>query len=231
MDASAPPPRRTIWTRSGPLTSTLPPEQVERLSWRTQVTFGDSATLGLWVFGTGAWLTGLVEAHVFPPAAFTALVPVLLVNSGLAQFTSGIMTFRRANTVIGGLLCSFGSLNATRGTLLLFEAVGLLHGGSYVDQIQGCLAEAYAWFALSLTLAALRMNAVMFGLSACTFIGFALSGIPYLLLSHGTTGPGIVGQIGGWFLVATAVFAYYGGMAMTVNTAWRRTVLPVGGAP
>ncbi len=31
------------------------------------------------------------------------------------------------------------------------------------------------------------------------------------------------------FMLATAAFAYYGGTAVIVNTAWRRVVLPVGG--
>ena len=47
--------------------------------------------------------------------------------------------------------------------------------------------------------------------------------------SVGHGGWGLAGRIGGGFLIASVAFAYYGGLALTVNTAWQRILLPVGG--
>lgn len=225
-DASHP---ETMWTRGGPIESALTRREVEVLEGRSIASVGDSATVGLWAFGTGAWVTGLVEAGVFPVAAMTALVPLLLVNSGVVQFISGLLLYRRTNTFLASALCSFGSLNATRGLMLLFQTVGWLHAGGYAWRIQGCLAEAYAWFALCLTLAAVKMNRVVLGMTVCTCLGFLLSGLPYLADSVGQGAWGAAGHAGGWFLVVTGAFAYYGGMAMTTNIAWQRALLPLGG--
>ncbi|HUI97828.1 MAG TPA: hypothetical protein VLX44_18875 [Xanthobacteraceae bacterium] len=40
-----------------------------------------------------------------------------------------------------------------------------------------------------------------------------------------------IGHIGGSVLVAWAFFAYYAGMALVVNSSWKRTIFPVGGEP
>jgi len=41
----------------------------------------------------------------------------------------------------------------------------------------------------------------------------------------------LLAQIGGGFLLAGCACGYYGGTALLVNTAWRRSVLPIGGQP
>lgn len=217
------------WTRGGPVLSRLPRARMEALEAHTIASFGDSATLGLWTFGTGAWITGLVELRIFPIEAMTALVPLLLVNSGVAQFVSGLFAFRRANTVTASALCSFGSVNATRGLMVLFQAIGLLPVGGYAYRLQGCLMEAYAWFAFCLIIAAVKLNRVVLAMACCTCLAFLFGALPYLANSVGHGVLGVLGQVGGGFLVATGACAYYGGMALTVNTAWQRTVLPLGG--
>ena len=60
-------------------------------------------------------------------------------------------------------------------------------------------------------------------------MGYVLAGIPDLTDSIGNGRLGSVGNIGGWFLVASAFFAYYTGMAVVVNSSWQRTIFPIGG--
>ncbi len=217
------------WIRGGPVLSRLPRGRIESVQVHAIASFGDSETLGFWTFGTGAWITGLVELRLFPIEAMTALVPLLLVNSGVAQFVSGLFAFRRANTVTASALCSFGAVNATRGAMVLLQAIGLLHAGGYAYRLQGCLMEAYAWFAFCLIIAAVKLNRVVLAMASCTCLAFLFGALPYLADSVGHGAPGVLGQVGGGFLVATGVCAYYGGMALTVNTAWQRAVLPLGG--
>jgi len=45
----------------------------------------------------------------------------------------------------------------------------------------------------------------------------------------GGEGFALLGRIGGFFMIASAAFAFYGGSANLVNTAWRRMALPIGG--
>ncbi|HUZ33203.1 MAG TPA: hypothetical protein VMV19_14050 [Xanthobacteraceae bacterium] len=61
--------------------------------------------------------------------------------------------------------------------------------------------------------------------------GYVLAGIPQMYDTVGTGTLGRIGNIGGWFLVASAFFAYYTGMAVVVNSSWQRTIFPIGGEP
>jgi succinate-acetate transporter protein len=99
------------WTRSGPVVSRLPHDEIEALEDRAAATIADPAPLGSWGFATGTWITGTVIAGVFPVNAFTATIPVLLVFAGFSQFTAGLFAFRRANILAATAFCSFGSFN------------------------------------------------------------------------------------------------------------------------
>ena len=83
--------------------------------------------------------------------------------------------------------------------------------------------------ALSPFIGVLRMNVVMTLVLGCTAAGFALSGVPFLTDQVELGVWGELGRIGGYFLLAAAIFAFYGGSATAVNTAWRRAIFPLGG--
>ena len=83
------------------------------------------------------------------------------------------------------------------------------------------IAGALAFAALSLNLT----TVVWLG-TLC--VGFLLAGIPDLANAQ-SGGWMVIGNIGGWFWVASAAFAYYLGMAMIENGASKRLVLPIGG--
>ena len=109
------------------------------------------------------------------------------------------------------------------GLFLLCASQGLLPAGTPVDLMQGAMLEAFAYISLSLLLGALKMNVVLMLTLSCTAIAFALAGVGFMA-------PVVeAGRVGGWFMLAAAAFAYYGGSAVLVNTAWRRVLLPVGG--
>lgn len=89
--------RRENWTKSGPVVSHLPGEEIESLEERAAATIADPTSLGLWGFATGTWVIGTVLAGVFPASALTATIPVLVVFAGLAQFIAGLFAYRRAS--------------------------------------------------------------------------------------------------------------------------------------
>lgn len=221
--------RHESWTKSGPVTSRLPDEEIEALEERAVATVADPAPLGLWGFATGTWVTGTVIAGVFPASALTATIPVLLVFAGIAQFIAGLFAFRRANVLAATAFCCFGSFNVLTAMLFGLQAIGKLATSGDPVILQGFVLESFGFIALALTIAALRTNAGLVLTLLLLAAGYALAGIANLTNSVGTGVFGTIGNIGGWVLVASAFFAYYTGMALVVNSSWKRTVFPIGG--
>jgi len=113
--------------------------------------------------------------------------------------------------------------------LFAMQAIGKLTTTGDPAILQGFVLESFAFIALALTLAALRTNAALILTLALLTAGYALAGIANVTDSVGSGTFGLIGNIGGWVLVASAFFAYYTGMAVVVNSSWNGTVFPVGG--
>lgn len=224
-------PKRNNWTKGGPVVSQLNEEEITLLEARATATVADPTVLGLWGFATGTWIVGTVIADVFPASAFTATIPVLLVFAGLTQFIAGLFAFRRTNVLAATAFCSFGAFNVLTALLFAMQAHGTLAQTGDPMVIQGFVLESFAFIALALMLAAMRTNMGLVTVLGTLGVGYALSGIPDLANAMTAPGWSIIKDIGGWFLVASAFFAFYTGMALVVNSTWNRTVLPIGGEP
>ncbi|MGH6671717.1 MAG: acetate uptake transporter [Xanthobacteraceae bacterium] len=222
--------RQELWTRSGPVVSRLPGEEIETLEARASATVADPAPLGLWAFATGTWIVGTVFAGAFPASALTATIPVLLIFAGLAQFIAGLFAFRRANVLAATAFCSFGAFNVVTAAFLALAARGILTTTGDPLVLQGFVLLSFGFIALALTIAALPTNAGLVITLGLLCVGYILTGVAAIFdtapISHF-----VVGDIGGWFLCGSAFFAYLTGMALVVNSCWGRTVLPIGGAP
>jgi succinate-acetate transporter protein len=223
--------RRASWTKGGPVVSNMRDEEIVALEEQAAATIGDSTTMGLWGFATGTWIIGTVIAGVFPASALVATAPVLLIFAGIAQFIAGLYAYRRANSLAATAFCSFGSFSVTVAVLYLLQAAGVVSTTGNPIVLEGFLLESFGFIALALCIAALRTNMALVAVLATLTVGYVLAGIPALANSVGTGGWAVIGAIGGWFLVASAFFAYYTGMAMVVNSTWKRTALPIWGEP
>jgi hypothetical protein len=223
--------RREPWTQSGPIAARMPEDEIEILEDRAAAMIADPAPLGLWGFATGTWVTGTVIAGMFPPSALTATIPVLLVFAGLAQFIAGLIAFRRANVLPATAFCAFGSFNVLTALLLGLQSTGKLTTTGDPIILQGFILVSFGFIALALTLAALRTNAALVVTLFLLMVGYVLAGIPQIYNTVGVGTLGRVGHLGGWFLVASAFFAYYTGLALVVNSSWKRTIFPIGGEP
>lgn len=223
--------RRENWTRSGPIVSRLPEDEIEILEDRAAAMIADPAPFGLWGFATGTWVTGTVIAGKFAETALTGTIPVLLIFAGIAQFIAGLIAFRRANILAASAFCCFGSFNVLTALLFALQSAGKLTTTGDPVILQGLILVSFGFIALALTLAALRTNAAPVLTLLLLAIGYVLAGIPQLANSVRAGTLGRIGNIGGWFLVASAFFAYYTGMALVVNSNWQRTIFPIGGEP
>jgi succinate-acetate transporter protein len=217
-----------VWAKGGPVFSYLSTETVHGLEGWAIASFGDAASLGMWAFATGIWTTGLFQTEVLSPRQIDLLFPSMLLYAGLVLLIAGLFLFRRNDNFLGSSFCSFAALNMSRAVLLILVHHGVLPAGGAADVVEGALVESFAYIALSLFVAATRMNVVLMLTLSCTFFGYALGGLPFVTGNMGG-GWAEAGRIGGYFLFAAGFFAYYGGTAVVVNTAFRRIVLPLGG--
>lgn len=240
---------RETWTRAGPVVARIPDDEILALEERAMATVGDPSPMGLWAFATGTWIIGTVVGGAFgaPAAAaaqagaaatapafstFFAVVPVLLFFSGVAQFIAGLFAYRRASPLMATAFCCFGAFAVSAAFGFLLQAWGVLptpmSGNSQV--LLGFLYESFGFIAFALAMAAMGVNATTVLWLATLCVGFVLAGIPDLAAVQ-TGGWMVLGNIGGWFLVASAAVAYYLGMAIIVNSCSRRVVMGIGGKP
>ena len=136
--------RHENWTRSGPVVSRLPEDEIEFLEDRALATIADPAPLGLWGFATGTWIVGTVIAGIFPSSSLTATIPVLLIFAGLAQFIAGLFAFRRANVLAATIFCAFGSFNITTALFLGLQDTGRLAATGDPMILQGFVLDPSA---------------------------------------------------------------------------------------
>jgi succinate-acetate transporter protein len=238
---------RETWTRAGPVVARIPDDEILALEERAMATVGDPSPMGLWAFATGTWIIGTVIGGAFgaPAAAsaqagaavtphafstFFAVVPVLLCFTGVAQFIAGLFAYRRTSPLMATAFCCFGAFGVSAAFGFLLQAWGILPtpiGGSS-QVLLGFLLESFGFIAFALAMAATGVNTTTFLWLGTLCVGFVLAGIPNLAAVQ-TGGWMVIGNIGGWFMVASAAFAYYLGMALIVNSCSRRVVMRIGG--
>ena len=161
--------------------------------------------LGLWGLATG---TCTVFAGVFPASATGATIPVLLAFSGIAQFIAGLYAFRRTNVLDSTAFCAFGAFNVLTAGLFAMQLRGALPAGGDPMVLQGFVLLSFGFISLALTLAAMPTNLGLVATLRLRTVGYTLTGIVAL---YGTTAIGqhLLGDIGGWFLVGSALVAFY----------------------
>lgn len=223
--------RHQRWTRGGGVVSHMNDDMIETLAEQSAMAIGDSGPFGLWALATGSWIFGTVAAGVFALTDVGAVAPILLVFAGVGQVIAGIIAYRRANSLMGTALCSFGALYTTLAVFFGLQLGGGLPAAGAPVVIEGFLLESFAFMALGMAVAAIRTGLMELVAFALLGVGYALIGIPSIANAVGTAGWDIVGIIGGCFLMAAAFVCYYGGLALVVNSAWKSSTLPLLGEP
>ncbi|HSU06954.1 MAG TPA: GPR1/FUN34/YaaH family transporter [Acetobacteraceae bacterium] len=220
------------WTKAGPVVSHLPDNEITTLTERATATVAEPGTLGLWGFATGTWMTATILGGYLPQSYMFSAALIVILFAGVAQFIAGLFAYRRTNALNATAFCCFGAFNATAGAMMLLNATGLISAQNGMHEMLGFLLESFAFIAFVLCAAATSRNVVMVCLLFTLGAGYCLTGVAQFLIAPGATaGLGGIAAAGGACLLASAGLAYYLGMAMIVNSAWRRTLLPVLGEP
>lgn len=189
----------------------------------SEARIGDPVALGFFGLAVGTTLSAWVLSGWAPMASgFVALTPALLLFAGIAQFVAGLYAFARTRTWSATTMCTYGAIYGVLGLALWATGAGLLPGAAAGDGVLmavGLFCASY--ISLALAIGASRLHASYTAMTALLCIGFALAGVQALGASRET------GFLAGYFMLASAFFAFYAATAHVVNCSWRRQVLPL----
>lgn len=209
------------WTKAGPIESHLPDRRLDELQEVAEASIGDPAAMSLFGFAVGTLLVAIPFTTFLPMSTITGALPTLLIFAGIAQFIGGLLTYRKGNTFAATAFCCFGANNVVVSAFFLFAGAGALTKSSGEMKLLGINLICFGYIALMLWLASPRFNAAYFLVLGALWPGYALTGI----MNVGA--PVIIGQIGGWFLIASAGFAFYTAGALVLNSTYNRDVMPM----
>ena len=201
--------------------SHLPEERVYELQEVAEASVGDPTPMGLFGFAVGTLLVAIPITTEVRLNDITATLPTLLVFAGLAQFIAGLVAYRKGNTSAATAMCSFGANNVVVATFYLFIGTGVFPQNLDTMRMLGIDLICLGYIALILMLAAVRFGAAFVFMLLALWPGYALVGI------GNVRAPNTVTQVGAWFLIVSAGFAFYTAGALALNSAYNRTILPM----
>lgn len=216
-----PPDIQEIWTRSGPVVTSMPPEEVARLAERQQALAGESGAMALFGFAVGTLVVAIPLSGLTSVSSIIAVFPELLVFAGIAQFIGGLIAYRKTNTFAGTAFCVYGANNTLIATYFLMKAAGLIPGNHADMLLVGIELFCFGYISLVLGFCAFKFNVVFIAILWALVPGFGLVAV------HDVGGPAGVGYVGGYFLIISAALAFYGASALVVNATFKRAVVPL----
>lgn len=209
------------WTNAGPVVTHMPDDRVYEVQEVAEASIGDPTPMGLWGFAVGTLLVAIPIAGQVPLTAVQATLPTLLIFAGLGQFIAGLIAYRKGNTFAATAMCCFGANNVVVAAFYLFIGAGVFPKNAETLRMLGIDLIAFGYIALILMFAAFRYNVALVLTLLALWPGYALVGI-------GNVGGGtVVAQVGAWFLIVSAGFAFYTAGALALNSAFRRTIMPL----
>lgn len=213
------------WTKAGPVAGPLPAGDVAVLQERQEATVAAPAPLGLFGFATGTFAIGYVLSGFTGgnAEAQVATAAVLLVFAGITQLLAGMWAFRKGNTFAATAFGCYGANNTVVAAFFLMGASGVFAKTASTNVVLSIELFCFGYISLILAGAALRLNPVFVAILATLVPGFCLSAL-------GLIGePPVIGNIGGYFLILSALLAFYAASALVMNATYGRTVLPLFG--
>jgi succinate-acetate transporter protein len=169
-------------------------------------------------FIVAAWMAGWYGSPTTPDFLF----PFAAVFGGLAQFVAGMWAYRARDTLAtamhgtwGAFWMGYGLLWALFATRILVEPIGKFTGLGY-------WFVALAVITGSGAVAALARSVSLFALLAALTAGSALVAVAYIWNSDQTL------KVGAYFLIISAVIAWYEATAKLLADSFGRVILPLG---
>lgn len=153
------------------------------------------------------------------------LAPLAFAFGGVAQTLAAMWSYRARDALASAVHGAWGSFWIAYGIYMLF--VGL--GGLPSPVTSRAAAVAFGFWFIGLaavtwtaTVAAVAQNLALSLVLLTLAVGTTLLAIGF------TAAVGVVVLIGAYFLIASAILAWYTGSAMVLEATYKRTILPTG---
>jgi succinate-acetate transporter protein len=179
------------------------------------------AALGLVGFGLTTVLLSLINAGLLPAGGEPVVLPLAIAFGGTAQIIAGIMEYRVANTFGATAFIAYGAFWWWFALLLLFNGnhvIDLSAAGPTV----GVALLLWGLFTFGLWIGTFRLPRLLFLIFLTLWIAFLLLGLGAALAMP------MLHMLGGYVGLICGLLAMYGSFAITTNTTFGRTVIPVG---
>jgi len=179
------------------------------------------AALGLVGFGLTTVLLSLINAGLLPAGGEPVVFPLAIAFGGTAQMIAGIMEYKVANTFGATAFTAYGAFWWWFALLLLFNGnhvIDISAGGPTV----GVALLLWGLFTFGLWIGTFKLPKLLFLIFLTLWIAFLLLGLGSAL------GNPTLHMLGGYDGLICGLMAMYGSFAITTNTTFGRTVIPVG---
>lgn len=179
----------------------------------------DPAPLGLAAFAATTFVLSVFNAGILSDKLEPAVLPLALFYGGVVQLLAGMWEFRRGNTFGALAFSSYGGfwLAFAAYVKLIVDSLGPDKGSA-----TGLFLLAFVIFTGYMIVPALRTNVAV-------LLVFILLTLTFLVLSIASfSGVEIIGYLGGYVGLITALVAWYASFAGVTNSMWGRSVIPVG---
>ena len=173
------------------------------------------APLGLAGFAFTTWMLSMHNAGWFTGDAVPLVLTLAYAYGGSMQMLAGIMEFPRGNTFGFVAFSSYGAFWWSFALFVQFFAAKV--PAAFV----GWYLFVWGVFTFYMWIATFRAN------RAVQLVFLALW-ITFVLLAFGIWFAPILGKLGGYVGLVTAVLAFYLSAAEVINEAYGKTVLPIG---
>jgi succinate-acetate transporter protein len=183
--------------------------------------------LGLFGFAVATFMVAGNLAGWYGDSTTTPLIlaPFAFTFGGIAQFLAGMWSYRARDALATGFHGMWGAFWIAYGIYQMFVALGVLPPTA-ASQLA---ATAFGFWFIGLAavtwigvVAAAAENAAVTLVLLAVAIGATLLAIGLIVAS--TT----ISTIAAYFLIASAVLAWYTGSAMVLNATYKRVILPMG---
>lgn len=179
----------------------------------------EPAALGLFGLAVAAFVIGSGYLELTSGTDKILMVPWILFFGATAQTIAGLVEFKRNNVFGATVFSTYAMAMFAIAFTLLFTIFG---GVSFDISHYAFGLIAILVVSLIATVASLMTNKVFFCI--ILVVDIALAGlIPHYLISASSL-------IGGIFLLATSVLAFYGALSILINTMAGKTIIPLGRA-
>jgi succinate-acetate transporter protein len=175
------------------------------------------APLGLFGFALTTWLLSMVNTGLLPPTSLPVVLAMAFAFGGTAQFMAGLFEYGKGNTFGFVAFCSYGAFWWSFALFVKFLATAAVIGPAV-----GWYLMVWGAFTFVMWIGTFALNRALFAIFLCLWPTFVLLALKDIL------GNPVLGLIGGYGGLITALLAFYLGAADIINETHGREVLPIG---